>query len=225
MRRLILLGLVGGIGSGKSHVAGLMAQLGADVIDADRIAHDVLRAPEIERAVVAEFGAQVLADHARRPDDDSAINPSGPIDRSRLGALVFQDKGRLARLNAIVHPVVQARIEERITELAAQPGPPQIVLLDVPLLLEGPLRARCDKILFVHATRATRLERVVKNRGWDPSELERREKNQKPLDEKEAAADYKVTNEGPEETILAHLQAIRDSLLGCPPARPGATLS
>src|SRR5437867_4754241 len=180
----MVIGLLGGIGSGKSAVAALFAEAGAEVVDADRLARDVLETPAKAAEVAARFGPAV-----------SGLD--GRIDRRALADLVFADPRALDQLNAIVHPPVRERILERVrrhraARAGAPPGggkPPEPVLvLDVPLLAESPLRKECDLVVFIEASEEMRRARL-EARGWAPGEMERREAHQAPLAEKRALAD------------------------------------
>jgi dephospho-CoA kinase len=182
----IVIGLLGGIASGKSTVAGLLAGLGAKVVDADRIAHEVLWDQDVAAAIAAEFGAEVL-DETGRPD------------RRRLGDAVFDDPGKLERLEAIVHPRVRERMEEEIA--AAFSAGIRAVVLDVPLLLESELTGITDTLVHVRASREARDRRAAANRGWSRGEVERREHRQTPVDEKQRRADHVIENEGSLEDL------------------------
>ncbi|MBI4574978.1 MAG: dephospho-CoA kinase [Planctomycetes bacterium] len=182
--RVTIVGLVGGIGSGKSTVAGFFAEEGAHVIDADELAHQALRQVATRRSVVEAFGQGVLG-------------TDGEVDRRRLAAQVFGDGARVARLNGIVHPAVRAEVRRRLEAHDAEGG--GVAVLDVPLLLEGPLASLCDHVVFVDAPRAERAARVRSGRGWDEAELERREAHQTPLERKRVQADWVVANGGERE--------------------------
>lgn len=198
MGRVTVIGLVGGVGSGKSTVAGLFRELGAVVLDADRIAHDCLDSPQLRDQVVTEFGAGVL-------------DPAGRIDRSRLARVVFQDADCLRRLEQLVHPPVQAAIRARLSELADQAGD-QLAILDAPLLLESELHQDCDRIVFVESSREARLDRVQRHRGWSDEELDRREKSQLPIKVKRERAQDTIRNDGPLDAVRARVRAIYQEL-------------
>jgi len=178
--RGIVLGLVGGIASGKSTVARLFAELGCTVVDADRIAHEVLETPEARKLVAARWG-------------DALFDANGALDRKALAAVVFAQPAELAALEKIVHPEVRRRIDLELDRAAAAGAN---VLLDVPLLLEGKHSGRCTAIVFVDASLATRTRRAAE-RGWDAAELARRESLQRDIDEKRALADHTIDNDGP----------------------------
>lgn len=165
---MIIVGIVGRIGAGKSTVARAMAALGAEVIDADRIAHDVLAEPEAAAAVVARFGAEVL-------------DAEGRIRRPLLAERVFgpapEHSAALADLEAIVHPRVRLRIEERLGQIAKRepPGEQTLVVLDVPLLMQSGWDRRCDWIMLVECEETERARRVGL-RGWPTAQRQARER-------------------------------------------------
>ena len=166
----MIVGIVGGIGAGKSTVRRLFAELGADTVDADTLAHEALETPRVR---------QVL----RRWLGDAAFQSSGKVDRKVVADLVFSNSDKLRELEALVHPTVIHSMEEkvRLHEKNALKG--KVLVLDVPLLLSSPLRTRCGAIVYVDASREARLRRVA-DRGWTAEELDRRESLQAPLAEK-----------------------------------------
>lgn len=156
---MIIVGLVGKIAAGKSTVARALEALGAEVVDADRIAHEVLAEPDGVREIVKRFGAVVT-------DQD------GHVRRPFLAELVFgptaTHDAALADLEAIVHPRVRRLIEKRLTEVAGEPGAgDKVVVLDVPLLMQVGLDARCDRIVLVECQEPER-QRRLERRGWPP---------------------------------------------------------
>jgi dephospho-CoA kinase len=177
---MLKVGLTGGIGSGKSTVAELLAGHGAVIVDADRIAREVV-APGTPglAAVTAEFGTDVLT-------------PDGALDRPRLGAVVFADEDRRLALNAIVHPLVRDRSAE--LEAAAPPG--AIVVHDVPLLAENGLAPLFDLVLVVDAAERTRLDRLVRLRGMTEEDARARLAAQATREQRLAVADLVVPNDG-----------------------------
>ncbi|MGV9310812.1 dephospho-CoA kinase [Streptomyces sp. NPDC003691] len=182
---MLSVGLTGGIGAGKSEVARLLESYGAVRIDADLIAREVV-APGTEglAAVVAEFG-------------DDMLRPDGTLDRPRLGAIVFGDAGKLAALNAVVHPLVAARS----AELAAAAPADAVVVHEVPLLAENGLASRYDLVVVVDAAPATRLDRLVRHRGMTESDARARMAAQATPEERRAVADLIVDNDGPREEL------------------------
>jgi dephospho-CoA kinase len=177
---VIRVGLTGGIGSGKSEVARLLAERGAVVIDADALAREAV-APGTPglAAVVEEFGAEVLA-------------TDGSLDRERLGRIVFTDDDRRVALEAIVHPYVG----RRSAELMAGAGADAVVVYDVPLLVEKQLQGDFDLVVVVDAADETRLRRLVEIRGMTESDARARLAAQATPDQRFAVADVVVPNDG-----------------------------
>lgn len=197
-----IIGLAGGIGSGKSTVAGLFAELGARVIDADRLNHEVLETPEVRAALRSEFG-------------DSAATAEGGTDRGALRRIVRDDPEALRRLEGIVHPRIAERTEALLTAWRADPDLPAIVW-DVPLLFELGWNRRCDCIVFVEADPAVRRVRKLRGCGWTAEDLERLEKNQKSLDLKRSQADYIIENNSTVESLRPRVREIFSRILsGC----------
>jgi dephospho-CoA kinase len=165
---MIVVGLVGKIGAGKSTVARAMADLGADVLDADRIAHDVLAEPEVVAAIGASFGAEVL---------DAAGAVRRPVLAGRVFGPTPAHDAALAALEAIVHPRVRRRIDERLAAIAAaEPaGRPAVVVLDVPLLMQAGWDARCDRLVEVVCDEPERRRRLDL-RGWPEPQVQARER-------------------------------------------------
>jgi len=178
----LVIGLLGGIGSGKSAVAKAFAARGCVILDADAEARAAVELPEVLAALVARFGPGIR-------------EPSGKLDRARLAALAFADARGTADLNAIVHPAVRERLAAGLAVATSchRPGGPRDVVLDVPLLMESPLAARVTRWLFVEAPEAVREQRVAA-RGWAPGERARRESHQASLSDKRARADAILEN-------------------------------
>ena len=150
-----VIGLTGGIGSGKSTVAAFLAELGAAVIDADRVGHEVLsRDSEAWQQVVATFGRQIL-------------NPDGEIDRSQLGKIVFASPGALSKLNSIMHPPIGEMVVARLKQYRQQGV--AVVVIDAPLLIEAGWTSLADRIWVTVAPEATILSRLEKM-GLSPVE-------------------------------------------------------
>ncbi|MCS7044796.1 MAG: dephospho-CoA kinase [Gemmataceae bacterium] len=175
-----ILGVVGGIGSGKSTVAAEIAKHGGCVIAGDALGHEVLRRPEVIAQIAARFGREVLA-------------PDGSVDRRRLGAIVFADGQQLRSLQAIVFPYIGLRIREEIAAARQRPDT-RLIVLDAAVMLEAGWSDVCDKVIFVDAPPATRLARVRHQRGWTEAEWQAREAQQLPLDEKRRQADAVIDN-------------------------------
>lgn len=181
-----MIGLTGGIGTGKSTVAGILRELGAEVIDADEGARAVVEpgTPGLAR-VVAAFGQEVLAD--------------GHLDRPRLARRVFEDPEALARLNAIVHPLVREWTAERVgTAVAAGRA---VVVQDIPLLFENNLGGLFEATILVWVPESLQVERLVAGRGFSERDARARVASQLPIDSKRQRATHLIDNSGtPAET-------------------------
>jgi len=192
--RKLVIGITGGIGSGKSAVAVALARSGGFVIDADQLGHAALCQPDLREPIVARFGREIL-------------DESGAIVRRKLGVIVFADKKELAALEAIVHPWIGSAIRERI-EIAQSDPSVTFVILDAAILLEAGWSAVCDRLLFVEVPREQRLARLQRHRGWTEADLESRERAQLPLTEKAARANDVITNDGSLEEIQRRVDAL-----------------
>ncbi|MGW4721169.1 dephospho-CoA kinase [Streptomyces sp. NPDC004291] len=193
---MLKVGLTGGIGAGKSEVSRLFVSYGAVLIDADRIAREVVEpgTPGLA-AVVEAFGEDVLT-------------AEGVLDRPKLGSLVFSDPDRLATLNAIVHPLVGARSAE--LESRAETG--DVVVHDVPLLTENGLAPLYDLVLVVDASPETQLDRLVRLRGMDESEARARMAAQATRAQRLAVADLVIDNDGPLDELEPQVRKAWDEL-------------
>jgi dephospho-CoA kinase len=178
----LVIGLVGGIGSGKSLVARILGEYGAHVIEADRLGHEALRQPPIREQVVRRWGPAILDDQ-------------GEVDRRQLAAIVFADPGERKALEALVFPWIERRIREEIAKAEQNPDT-SMAVLDAAILLEAGWRQVCDFVIYVEAPREQRLERLAAQRGWSAKEVEARERAQLSLEEKAARADVVVDNAG-----------------------------
>jgi dephospho-CoA kinase len=186
---VLRIGLTGGIGSGKSTVAALLAQHGARVVDADRIAREVVEpgTPGLA-AVVAEFGEAVLT-------------ADGALDRPALAALVFGDPAARARLDAVVHPLVRARAAELV---AAAPAD-AVVVQDIPLLVETGQAGSYDLVLVVETDQATRVARLV-DRGLTAEDARARIASQATDEQRRAVADVVLRNDGDRDALAAQVE-------------------
>ncbi|MFE7119854.1 dephospho-CoA kinase [Streptomyces sp. NPDC057654] len=189
---MLKVGLTGGIGAGKSEVSRLLASYGAVVVDADKIAREVVEpgTPGLA-AVAAEFGPEVLA-------------ADGSLDRPALGAVVFADPGRRAALNAIMHPLVGARS----AELEAAAGPDAIVVHDVPLLAENGLAPLYEAVVVIDAAPRTQLDRLVRLRGMTPDDARARMSAQATREERLAVADLVIDNDGPLDALEPQVREV-----------------
>jgi len=193
-----LVGLTGGIGSGKSTVAAMLRALGGTVVDADAIVHELQRkGTSLLAEMVEAFGPEIL-----RAD--------GELDRKALGDRVFRDPDARKRLGDLVHPKVGAEMMARV-EAARAAGAP-VVVMDVPLLLEGRQagapRGPYDCVVVVWVPEAVQIERTVARDACERGEAERRVRAQMPLDEKRVLADHVIDNSGSREETEARVRAL-----------------
>lgn len=175
-----IIGLTGGIGSGKSTVAGILAEQGCLVVDSDQLARRALEQPEIRDSLVSWWGSAIL-------------DADGRIDRSKVASIVFSSLDERKRLESLVHPWIE---KQRLSLFESAPPKTQALVIDAPLLIEAGLIAQCDAVLYVDTDRETRLARLAKSRNWDEKELARREDSQLPLDDKRSIAHHIVENKG-----------------------------
>jgi dephospho-CoA kinase len=182
-----VLGIVGGIGSGKSLVAELLCQRGGWLINADALGHEALTDPDIKRLVATRFGADILDEH-------------GAIVRKRLGKKVFTDRAELRALEALVFPFIKRRILEEMERGRREPRAAFIVL-DAAVMFEAGWSQACDKVIFVDTPRDVRLARLKERRGWDETQFTAREAAQMSLEEKKRRADAILYNSGTVETL------------------------
>ncbi|MGA5418759.1 dephospho-CoA kinase [Streptomyces lavendulocolor] len=194
---MLKVGLTGGIGAGKSEVSRLLSSYGAVLIDADKIAREVVEpgTPGLA-AVVAAFGPDVLT-------------AEGTLDRPRLGSIVFSDPESLATLNGIVHPLVGARS----AELEAAAGPGTVVVHDVPLLTENGLAPLYDLVVVVDASPGTQLDRLVRLRGMTEADARSRMSAQATREQRLAVADLVIDNDGPLEALEPQVREVWDRLV------------
>ncbi|MFF7401970.1 dephospho-CoA kinase [Streptomyces murinus] len=194
---MLKVGLTGGIGAGKSEVSRLLVEHGAVLIDADRIAREVV-APGTPglAAVVEAFGPHILTE-------------DGSLDRPRLGSIVFADPDRLAALNSIVHPLVGARSRE-LEEAAA---PDAVVIHDVPLLTENGLAPFYDLVIVVDASPETQLDRLIRLRGMTEEDARARMAAQATREQRRAIADIVIDNDVPLDALRKRVDAVWDDLV------------
>lgn len=183
MARLTLIGLSGGIGGGKSTVAGMFVRLGACVMDADRIAHAALEQPRIIKEVIKNFNCNGLLDEKYR------------LSRKTLAGLVFQNRKNLLKLNRIVHPFVIKTLTKTIRNLRNSRNLSAAVI-DAPLLFETGLDRLCDILIFVDTPPGKRLKRLKTARKWDKNQIVMREKHQFPVGYKKRHSQIIIDNSG-----------------------------
>lgn len=196
---MILVGLTGGIATGKSTVAGMFKRCGAVVIDADALAREVVEPGKPAwRAIVKAFGKTVL-------------NPDRTLNRLVLGTKVFGHPAKLRQLERIIHPRV-AREQIRLTKQAARKDPNAVVIYDVPLLFEAGIDERVDTTIVVTADRETQIARLRKRNGLSRAEALRRIKSQMPLTEKRRRADYTLDGTLPLPQLKKQVRSLYQSL-------------
>lgn len=208
MNNTIVVGLVGGVASGKSEVSRQLQSLGAHVVHADAIGHDVLREPDVREALVTHFGTNILSADASE------------IDRSRLAKRVFGDDPAIVlerrHLESIVHPRIRQRIADELDAVRRDSGA-WLIVLDVPLLIESGWIESCQRVIMVEADEAIRLSRAMA-RGWTEAAFRERERSQISLAAKRAAATDTIDNSGSMESLrmqVIHLVAsLRQQLDG-----------
>ncbi|MHC4571477.1 MAG: dephospho-CoA kinase [Planctomycetota bacterium] len=175
-----IIGILGGVGSGKSTVAEEFVKLGCKKIDADKIAHELLGEPVVKNKVVASFGKAVLGS-------------AGEIDHKKLADIVFADGNKLSTLNKIIHPYVLERAEELIKQYSRQ-NQVKAIVLDMPLLVEVSWAERCDRLIFVDCKLPLRADRAKKMGFFNENQVKIRENFQISLDKKVDIADNIIDN-------------------------------
>jgi dephospho-CoA kinase len=194
-----VIGLTGGIGSGKSTVAGLLAGLGAAVIDLDKVGHEVIRpGSEVYREVVREFGGGIL-------------NAAGGIDRARLGDIVFRSAEALASLNRIVHPAIDRVVEKRVADYRRRGA--KAVVLEAAAILEAGRAAQTDEIWVTVAPEATVLKRLSERSGYSEEESKARLRSQLSTEERIRHADVVINTDCSLEELEARVRQEWDKLM------------
>jgi dephospho-CoA kinase len=218
---LYLIGLTGGIACGKSTVLAMLQERGAQVIDADRVTHELQRPGEAVYAqIVAAFGPEILS------------APGGPIDRKKLGAIVFADPEALRRLEQIVHPAVHARIMAWLDEVATRASRPDdggsggespVAVIDAVKLLEAGWKSVCDAIWVVTCAPEEQLRRLMGTRGLSEAEARARIAAQPSQASRAALADVVIDNSGTLEVTRAQVDAAWNSTKGRGNRTPSST--
>ena len=194
-----IIGIAGGIGSGKSFVAGLFRELGGLVISSDEQVSDVYRSPIVRQALRQWWG-------------DQALNQDGEPNRSFVASKIFNDPAQRKRLEDLIHPLVnEARL--RAMEQAAEDPAVVAYIWDTPLLFETGLNSQTDAVVFVDAPLEIRQKRLEKSRNWQPEELTRRENSQWPLDKKREIADYVIRNTADAELTRVQVKDVLSRIL------------
>jgi dephospho-CoA kinase len=197
---MIVVGVVGGVASGKSSVTDALGKLGAAIIHADRIGHEVLKEPAVVESLRERWGERVFG-------------ADGLVDRKAAASIVFgpppEGPRELRFLESLTHPRIDARIHEPIRQLSKDRK--AVTVLDAPVLLEAGWARHCDRILFVEVDRAERLRRAYQ-RGWSEAEFAAREAAQLSLEEKRKVADEVIDNSASFDHTLAQIQQFWRSL-------------
>jgi dephospho-CoA kinase len=194
-----IIGLSGGIGSGKSFVASIFSELGCCVIDSDAQVREAYNDVEIRKALVSWWGENVLTG-------------PGTVNRPFIASRVFSDPAQRLRLEELIHPWV-AIARRNAMQQAAQAAGTLAFVWDTPLLFEAGLNRECDALVFVDSPLETRLQRVQKSRGWNAAELARRENLQWPLDKKREISDYVITNTADAENVRNQVRHVLSRIL------------
>jgi len=196
----VVIGLTGGIASGKSTVSAKLKELGAAVIDADLLARDVVRKGEIAyNRIVQCFGADISL-------------PSGDINRKKLGNIVFSDKEKLALLNNITHPEIIKRMKERIQELKAEGA--RVIVVDAAILIEMGLHKYVDSVWVVTVDRETQIKRLIERDKFEYREAENRINSQFTNEVRKKYADVVIDNSKPIEEVEKGLEELWNSITG-----------
>lgn len=202
---MLVIGLTGGMGAGKSTVARLLAEHGAHVIDADAVAREVVAPGAPALAAIAEqFGDEVLTD-------------DGALDRAAMAGIVFADEERLGALEAITHPAIRARIAELLREheqAEAGEADERVVVLDHPLLVETGLADDLPVVVVVTAPEELRVQRLAAGRGIDPADARARMRSQASDEQRRAAATHVVRNDGDSDRLRRRVAALWQELTG-----------
>jgi dephospho-CoA kinase len=194
-----IIGVAGGIGSGKTFVARLFGEFGGLVISSDDQVSDAYRDPQVRRTLREWWG-------------DEVIRPDGEINRRFIGQRIFADVDQRRRLEGLLHPRVHEMREHVMTAAAADPAI-KAFIWDTPLLFETDLHKECDAVIFVDAPLESRVARVAETRRWDAAELARRENSQWGLDRKRSLADYVISNTAGADFARRQVQDVLSRIL------------
>ena len=179
-----IIGLIGGIGAGKTSVAKLFAEAGCCVVSADDLVHRAYKEERV-KATLRKWWGNLIFD------------PAGNLDRSTVARKIFTNEVERRRLEAFIHPIVNSEREVLMRRAALNDGVCAFVW-DTPLLVETGVNAKCDAVVFIDTPKEVRLARLAESRGWSADELDRREKSQAALETKRAVSHYVISNDGDE---------------------------
>ena len=194
---LPVIGIAGGIGSGKSRVAAMFRELGCVVSDADAVAKAMLDEDSVRTTIAGWWG-------------DEVFDETGHVDRAKVADRVFANPEELQRLESLLHPMVE-RI--RNAEFDAAPEGTIALVIDAPLLLEAGLDEQCDVVVFVDTPAEVRQRRLMENRGWAAEEIGRREAQQMPLDSKRSRAHHVLKNHGGIDDLQSQVERILETIV------------
>lgn len=189
-----IIGITGGIGSGKSTVAGMFGEIGCLVISSDRQVEQAYEDPDVISQIRKWWG-------------DVVLRADGHLNKRKISDIVFSDPQQRKKLEGLLHPRVASLRDRRMAEAGDDPQV-RAIIWDTPLLFEAGLRGGCDAVVFVEAPAAQRLERVVRDRRWDEAELRRREKSQWPLDKKREISDYIIDNTADADYVRGQVREV-----------------
>jgi len=195
-----IIGIIGGVGSGKSTVAAEFVKLGCKVVDADKIAHDLLEKKAEKEKIVGLF-------------DQAILDSAGKIDHKKLADVIFADADKLSSLNKIIHPLVLGRAEELIKQYNSQ-NEVKAIVLDMPLLVEVGWAKRCDKLIFVDCKRQLRVDRAKKMGVFDENQVKIRENFQISLDNKAKLTDNIIDNNSDFSALARQVTDIFSYIMG-----------
>lgn len=197
---MIVIGIAGGIASGKSFVTSLFEKLGSVALDADRLGHTLLRDQSVVELIERNWGRKVLRE-------------DGSVDRSKLAKIVFAENGGddLRKLEQITHPRIRKQIEEQISHLKTTKQYPAVIL-DAPVMFKSGWSEICDVIVFVETDESIRIQRA-KERGWTREEYQKRESNQFPLSEKKRLSTFTIDNNHSMEHVFTQVKSIWNQLI------------
>jgi dephospho-CoA kinase len=209
VRHFLLVGLTGGIATGKSTVSEMLRRRGGVIIDADVLARAVVAPGEPAfRTIVEEFGRDVLA-------------PDGTLDRKKLGAIVFADPGKRKRLEAITHPAIRERFARQVAELMER-GFAGLVFFDAAVMIESGNYKNMDRLVVVATDEPTQVGRLMARDGIERDDVERKIRSQMPVSEKAKLADYVIDNGGDRPATEAQVERVWQALLADLRAREAA---
>ena len=200
MNSVPIIGLTGGIASGKSAVADILEEQGCFISDSDLIAHEVLLEPDVVRALVDRWGSEVLAE-------------DGTPVRGNIARLVFSEPKQRQWLESLLHPRINARRSAAIEAVIASGRVPACVI-DAPLLFEADIADECSTIIFVDTPQDRRRERAMRDRGWDEAEFDLRERAQLDVEEKKRRSDRILVNDGTLEDLRIRTCELFHSIIG-----------